>query len=39
VQLFEDQSPIKSAQVLDAALARGLQGVQLVERWESRRGA
>jgi len=39
VQLFEDQSPIKSAQALDAALARGLQGVQLVERWESRRGA
>jgi hypothetical protein len=39
VPLFEDQSPIKSAQTLDAALARGLQGVQLVERWEARSGA
>ena len=37
--LFEDQSPIQSAQALDAALARGLQGVQLVERWEARSGA
>jgi hypothetical protein len=39
VPLFDDQSPIKSAQTLDAALARGLKGVQLVERWEARSGA
>jgi hypothetical protein len=36
VPLGEDQSHIKSAQVLAAARASGLAGVQLVERWETR---